>query len=1855
MGFTPLAEIEDADTATAAAVAADPERRGFVPLAEAQAAAPSATEPAQGFVPLAQAEPQPAEPDKPSPATAGVLRTVLLNNPLTAIGEAGLNLLSMGAAQPVAGWAGLATEAAHQVGLTDKRGADVVQSVGEALTYQPRGEMGQQAAGIVAYPFEKLAQGAGWVGNKTLDATGSPLAATAVDTTIQALPMALPGLVGKRGGRPAARPAPEAPSYQTYRRTLESGGRATAKNPRSTALGPDQFIEGTWLRTVEQASPDWAKGLNRAELLELRTDPTKSAQMARVLDANNAAALRSQGVEVNNHTLYAAHHFGPHAAIRMAQAAPDTPMASILSKQQMAANRYLKGRTVADTLAHWDRRAGVPVQAVQAGQRSGFVPIDEAQPLATQPRTPRVADAVMDGPDALPPAALAPDAVLPDAPPAVDPLPAKLTPEQRGVDVIARNLADSIDAATPEPMQRVGSYRGEAARVRAAVDEMDARGVPDVATAYRAAADALEQRATLVADGVHDGITATSHVQLLDSNPRYAELMRQDGMTPKLARQLLAEETAGPRSPAGTMLPDDPTISERARRTDSGAWVAQDRLGNDLAGSPQFDNPGAAARWGKLKGLGLDEQADALVRQPARAAPGGQARAMRLAEIDNQLTRLEQALDPEGAGLARATQGADHATIPRGARLARDQEALLHPDAQGFQALRRQGRDDVPAMAGELRPVPGRHGAGAEPAPLAGAQGHGGQLLPDELRMGAAQPADGAAQLRPAGAGGWADDAAVRGRAPVGDAVAGDYQAPTGQGAAAAQSTRRALSDGDVLPRGGTVNMGPGANYVGLIDDSMARPAASGGTAQVGASGGKRRAEPIRREDILIPFAKALDTNIYTGRVKGKKTLGTFKTDTETVRVKRHADLEVAAHEIAHLIDERVPKVRQAWLKGPEAKAINKELRAISYDNGKVYEGFAEYVRLYMTQPDAAMAKAPTFSRWFDDFVQTHKYGPAIKKAQREMGDWFAQDALDRARSKIGMHRPLSDAMDTRRDAFRQAVFDDLHGVYRMERELSGGKIAPVGPYESARLARASASIADGSLRFGAPVKNADGSFSWKGQGLEEILKPIAGSLDDGLLYFVGKSADELMKQGREHLFTRGEIDAMLRLKRPEYDKAFAEYQKWNSGILDFAEAQGVINPEARAQWQRTQYMPFHRIGQPGQGRAKPGDWSGVKALTGGTENLRDILSNMTANAAMLIDKAVKNEARVKIANLAEKEGAGGGRFMTRIPPESRPVHVTKDAMIDGMAKAMGLDKADPQAKALIDGLRQTLDDAPGLIDVLQTNIPPAGSNVVAVLRNGKPTWYEVGDPILMRALESIDRKAMPTVMKWLSLPKRVGQTTITLTPDFMMANIARDTIQAGVMSRAGFRPIVDSIRGMQMRLTNDPLYKEFVANGGGLSSIYLEEGRMRAQLEKFYSSRGIDYRTVLNTPEKLWGFVEKMADAFETSTRLGEFERAIKAGEHPRHAAYLAREVSTDFAMRGDSQALGFMLDTVMFLRPALTSWDRLGRGLAHDPNRAAVATRSGMVALMSSALYLHNKDNPKYQNLEDWDKDGHWHFFVGDEHFRYPKIWEIGAMASLAERSTEAIVNTDPNGTGKHFARIIGATFNLNYMPQIVAPLAEQATNRNSFTKAPIETPGMEGVQPFLRAKPHTSETLRALGMATAELPEWAQINPVRTEALLRGYFNTWAMYGLQLSDQAFFGDKLPTKRMDELPVVRRFYSDDPPRRTRFETEYYDMLTEAKRLRGTLRELDRLGEKPLADAKEKHPMAEEASPLEAAGKELAGINKEMRDVRRSDALTPDEKRQKLDDLIRQRNAHLKATVEAARKAQKERKEETP
>src|SRR3546814_10506748 len=60
---------------------------------------------------------------------------------------------------------------------------------------------------------------------------------------------------------------------------LESGGDAAAKNPRSSATGPAQFVDETWLEMLRKHRPDLA-ALPRPEALGLRTDPDLSKAMA---------------------------------------------------------------------------------------------------------------------------------------------------------------------------------------------------------------------------------------------------------------------------------------------------------------------------------------------------------------------------------------------------------------------------------------------------------------------------------------------------------------------------------------------------------------------------------------------------------------------------------------------------------------------------------------------------------------------------------------------------------------------------------------------------------------------------------------------------------------------------------------------------------------------------------------------------------------------------------------------------------------------------------------------------------------------------------------------------------------------------------------------------------------------------------------------------------------------------------------------------------------------------------------------------------------------------------------------------------------------------------------------------------------------------------------------------------------------------------------------------------------------------------------------------------------------------------------------------------------------------------------
>jgi hypothetical protein len=128
----------------------------------------------------------------------------------------------------------------------------------------------------------------------------------------------------------------------------ESGGRLDAKNPRSTALGPFQFIESTFLFVVNKYFPSEVASLTREQVLALRTDMGFSRRAAGAYSNHLISALKNEGLPATTVNVRVAFLVGPDAAVRLLKAPPDQPLNEALSADAIAANPSMSGGTIAN-------------------------------------------------------------------------------------------------------------------------------------------------------------------------------------------------------------------------------------------------------------------------------------------------------------------------------------------------------------------------------------------------------------------------------------------------------------------------------------------------------------------------------------------------------------------------------------------------------------------------------------------------------------------------------------------------------------------------------------------------------------------------------------------------------------------------------------------------------------------------------------------------------------------------------------------------------------------------------------------------------------------------------------------------------------------------------------------------------------------------------------------------------------------------------------------------------------------------------------------------------------------------------------------------------------------------------------------------------------------------------------------------------------------------------------------------------------------------------------------------------------------------------------------------------------------
>jgi hypothetical protein len=826
--------------------------------------------------------------------------------------------------------------------------------------------------------------------------------------------------------------------------------------------------------------------------------------------------------------------------------------------------------------------------------------------------------------------------------------------------------------------------------------------------------------------------------------------------------------------------------------------------------------------------------------------------------------------------------------------------------------------------------------------------------------------------------------------------------------------------------------------------------------------------------------------------------------------------------------------------------------------------------------------------------------------------------------------------------ALMAGVVDRMRPIKELDRVRSkalGLETTDLSTYREFRLLAGSRGTVEAVLKHGTIRWDNNGDIIFSGKGLNDTLAPLKGVQDDAALYFVGRRADELMQQGREKLFTRGEIDEMLRLETPAMRTAFEGWQQFNRRMLDFAEQSGLIGREQKQRFidMGQSYVPFYRMvaeqknifGRRIGTQADATSGSLFKRLKGGESNINEVFDNMFRNTVMIVDHSLKNAAMLKLVRQLQTLPGGiaddASGVLTRLPAgSSRPV--------DAREVATQLRKIGVEIP------RGTVPDEMVNVFALGRGL---AKNEVAVMEGGKRVTYRVNDDLLFNAINMHGSASFGLAGQILGAPKLLLTRFVTGMPDFQVKNLIRDTQVAFTLSRGNFVPFVDSLRGLRTRMAQNEDYWLYMANGGGFSTTFrgeLDQVTGRA-VEQLYRRSGIDPLRVLSTPRKIAEAWETVSSGLESGARLREFNIVRGRGGSLRDAAMAGREISTDFAMHGDNTLARLLMTTVPFLNARMQGLYRLAREAKGDDRGAALKfLAKGTVGMAVPALALHwynTKNFPdEYDALPEWVKDTHWNFPDGEGGwYHIPAGFEVGiAFKALPEQFYNALVLDQGADFADFFGRVAFNTFSVG-PPQAIAPVAEIATNTSLFTGAPIVPRDLEDLShPELGFRFYTSESAK-------QVADGLGMSPIELEHLVRGYLGTLGFYMMTATDELFFDSNRPQRRIDEIPFAKVFRSIDPLKRTSHEERFYDMWAESRSLIATVKRVFDLAatgdERNIEEIFNDRDMFmfEHASVLDSVADVVSQLRNAAESVADDPSLTRAQKRQQRDKIQAEMN----------------------
>ena len=826
---------------------------------------------------------------------------------------------------------------------------------------------------------------------------------------------------------------------------------------------------------------------------------------------------------------------------------------------------------------------------------------------------------------------------------------------------------------------------------------------------------------------------------------------------------------------------------------------------------------------------------------------------------------------------------------------------------------------------------------------------------------------------------------------------------------------------------------------------------------------------------------------------------------------------------------------------------------------------------------------------------------------------------------------------------FQVRMCDDLYAFKQFTEQFTKGGVElsiQENPYLLARLLRGIAGKIDVFI-----TKGTFGKTFWKieggrakpdytGESLENILKEVKEptALQDFSIYLVAQRAVELSKRNIETGIEVADAQASiseLETKYPKFSNLAERLYGYQNRLLSYAQEMGIISEELLGKLRKYgKYVPFYRVFNELQSKGFMGNKmaniaSPIKRIKGSEREIINPLESIIKNTYVFIESAERNQIGIMMANLVDKNPEITDTFERIKRPMARVAGVT--------AKELGIE---------IEGLSE--EDAEAIVDIFRPSFFVRGDEVT-VLIDGKKQYYRV-DPELRDAFLNLDRETLGIVGRLLSLPAKWLRAGATLSPDFMVRNPMRDQLTAFCYSNYNFLPGIDFMRGLASLISKDTDYQLYRASGAEWAVLVSPDIK---QIHKSFQQIVREKRFTDYVKHPL-GFFQILSAWGETATRLGEFKAGIRGGATPLEAGYSARAVTLDFAQAGTTARA--INQIIAFFNANLRGWGRMYSSFKEHPTRTAVKVFIG-ITLPSILLYFANRDDPRWKEIPQWQKDLFWIVFIGDNIYRIPKPFELGLIfGSIPERFLEYLDNKDPELFKETLINAAEAG-SPGFIPTAMLPILEWMTNYSFFRGRALVPASRQKMPPELQYTQWTTEVSKKLG-------ELLNLPPVKIENLILGWTGGLGRYAMEGVDLILKGTGIvpnipePSRTLADIPVIRAFVVRNPYGSSGETVDrFYDKLEKYEQGEKYLKEMLELGdEEKFNRYKASHPellffydfekdVAYSASAryLRRIAGDLSELGKEQDEIYKSTTLSPEEKRAKIDeiDILKTEIAH--------------------